>query len=69
METIVLRIDNKRKLKLFKDLAQSLNVPFRLASSVDEIRQLISELPDAELSVDEIQEEINQARKLKYENR
>jgi len=69
METIVLQIDNKKKLKLFKDLAQSLNVPFRVASSVEEIRQLLANLPTSDLLDDEIQEEINLARQLKYENK
>lgn len=67
METMVLQIDNKRKLKLFADLAASLNIPYRLASSVDEIRQLINHLPESDLTSDDIQEEINELRRLKNE--
>lgn len=65
METLVLQINDKKKLKLFTQLASTLNITYRLTSSVSELRNLIYSIPNSEISIDEIQNEIDTVRRQK----
>jgi hypothetical protein len=65
METLVLQVNDKKKLKLFTQLASSLNITYRLTSSVSDLRNLIYSVPNSEITIDEIKNEIKAVRKQK----
>lgn len=65
METLVLQVNDKKKLKLFTQLASTLNITYRLTSSVNELRNLIFSMPNSNITTDEIQNEIKAVRKQK----